>query len=120
MPQFKISPEISWGSIMSTVTILIGLSVGWTVMEERSKQTAAAVQEFKVQLTAMDARFRQVEANGPQAAQIERAVSTLDIRVRSIETTAARDDQRLIAILNAVTRLEARFDRLEGRNGDRL
>jgi hypothetical protein len=116
MPDFKISPEISWGSIMSTITILIGLAVGWTIMDERSKQTAASVKEFKDQLTAMDARFRQVEATTTQSAQIERAVSTLDTRVRSIETTAARDDQRLIAILNAVTRLEARFDRLEGRS----
>ena len=116
MPQFKIAPEIAWGSIMSTVTILIGLAVGWTVMDERSKQTAAAVNEFKTQLSVMDTRFRQVEAASPQAAAIERSVASLEGRIRSAEMSGARTEERLIAIQTDVRRL---VSLVEGRNGGR-
>lgn len=112
-----IKAEISWGSIMSTGTVLIGLAVGWTVMDQRSQQTAAAVAGLEVKLDEMDARFRSVEAGSPKAADLEREVIELEARMRSAETAWARTDEKTANILTLLARIDARLERIE-RNGN--
>jgi hypothetical protein len=116
MAGLPIKAEISWGSIMSTATVLVGLAFGWAVMDQRSQQTATAVAALQSKLEQMDLRFRQVEAASPRAAVLERELVELEARMRTAETAAARTEEKTANILTLLERIDARLERIE-RNG---
>ena len=108
-----INPEISWGSIMSTLTVVIGIGISWAVIDQRSQATAAAVAALEVKVDGLDARFRQVEAHSPRATALERELAELEARMRASETSAARLDEKSANILTLLERIDARLERIE-------
>lgn len=100
MPQ--IDPRVSLGNVLTVVAFLVSTGVLWgatqaeiKALHDRAEAQAKTLQEGRIERT--------------------QALAGHEGRIRALEAGAARDGARLDAILQALTRIEARLDRTEVR-----
>ena len=104
----SFDPKISVGNILVLLAMLVSTGVAWGA----ARMEISAIRD---QQAAQAARLADLYQRLEQSAR-DRAVSlgAHDARIRNLESTGARQDARLDAILQVVTRIEARIDRMEG------
>ncbi len=95
-------PKISYGSILNFVGLIFAVAVAWGIMSERGENT-------KDQLEALRATLQQ-EVTTRRDAQ-----GALEGRVRALESSQARADERFNSVLQVLGRIEARLERIENR-----
>lgn len=84
----SIDNRISLGNILVAAGMVVSISVGWGHLTSRQNSTTAEVAANKAAIAAHEAR------------------------IRAIENSSARHDERLLLILDSVRKIEAK---LEGR-----
>ena len=84
----SIDNRVSIGNIIVLATMLVSVAINWGHLTGRQNATAAEVAANKAALAAHEAR------------------------IRAIENSSARHDERLLLILDSVRKIEAK---LEGR-----
>ena len=93
MPEATGAPAfnntISWGNVLTLITIASSLAVGWGAISQQASATGAAVAEVKADLLA------------------------IEIRVRGLETADARAEERVNSFLNLLNRIDGRLARIE-------
>ena len=87
----QLTPNISLGSILQIGTMILSLGVAWGLMDSRT----AALRE--------------------QTATLDRQIVQMEMRLRLIENSTARNEarteQQIAAILAAVEEIKRRLDR---------
>ncbi|MBB4207293.1 hypothetical protein [Roseinatronobacter bogoriensis] len=97
-----IDNRISTGNLLTILAAFASAGIAW----------GAAQSEIK----ALNSRIGQIESQ-LETSRSERlsALASQESRLRSVETVAARDGARLDTIIQALSRIEARLERAEGR-----
>lgn len=88
-PRPQFTPQISFGNVIQIIVLVGGFLVGYVKVQEQAAQN--------------DEAWRQ--AQGDRAG--------LEIRIRSLETSQARADERYNAILEYLSRIDTRLERIE-------
>lgn len=83
--------KVSFGSLIQIVVLVAGLASGWALIDARSRTTEERV--------------------GEQSTTLARALE----RVRFLESSNARNDERLSNIVGLLTKIDARLARIEER-----
>jgi predicted trehalose synthase len=100
-PVFTTS--ISFGNVLSIVFMICGLAFGYGALNSQSDQSTQQIAEIRTQID------RALVGNAAQ-------VDALGVRVRALELSSARDDERFSNILQFMTRIDTRLERIEQRN----
>lgn len=90
----KFNGQISLGNVISIVMIAIAGVAGWIRIESAVGANAVEINRHAEELQTLEAGQSQSEA-----------------RIRALENTAARADERLSIILTTLARIEARIER---------
>lgn len=98
----KPDPKISYGSILNFLAIAVAVAVAWGVMSERGENT-------REQMTQISATLTQ------EVAARREGINALESRIRMLESSQARADERFNSVLQVLGRIEARLERIEGR-----
>ena len=98
----KIENRMSIGNLLNLAALIVAVAVGWGVMSERGEQTRENMNEVRETL-------RQ-EVTTRRDGQ-----SALEARIRALESSQARADERFNSVLQVLGRIEARLERIEGR-----
>jgi predicted nuclease with TOPRIM domain len=98
----KIDPKVSLGNILNFLALLVAVAVGWGMMSERGENTRQQLQELRETLTQ--------EITARRSGN-----SALEDRVRALENSQARADERFNSVLQVLGRIEARLERIEGK-----
>lgn len=85
----KVNWQISIGNIVQIAVFLVTLAVGWATLSAQVGNNTEAIREA----TAARAGF--------------------EVRVRTIETSYARADERMTSIFALLSRIDARLERIE-------
>ena len=85
----KVSWQISIGNIIQMAVFLVTLAVGWATLSAQVGANTDAIRES----VAVRAAF--------------------EVRVRTIETSYARADERMTSICALLSRIDARLERIE-------
>lgn len=96
----RIDQNISLGNILNLVALLAAVAVGWGVMSERGENTRKG-------LDSMDVSLREESENRRQQS------AALEARIRTLESSQARADERFNSVLQVLGRIEARLERIE-------
>ena len=102
MKGWQVDKRISLGSMMNLVGLAVAVAVGWGVMSERGEQTRAQTTELRESL--------QREADNRRTGQ-----SDLEARVRALEAGQARAGEQYRSLIDVMTRLDNRLERIEQR-----
>lgn len=86
-PQFSMT--VNLGHLLQIVSLVIAATVGWVTMDARTSQNREAI-------TKMAAEFADTR-----------------MRMRSVETSAVRADERMQSIFSLLARIDARLERIE-------
>lgn len=88
-----VAPKMQWqfsiGNITQIAVFLVTLAVGWTTMSAQIKTNTQAISEGKA------------------------ARSEMEMRLRAMENSNARADERLSNIFTLLSRIDARLERIE-------
>lgn len=98
----QIDRKISLGNVINLVALLAAVAVAWGVMSERGEQTRNQLQDVRDTLRAEVASRRDGQA-------------ALEARIRALESSQARADERFNSVLQVLGRIEARIERIDGR-----
>jgi hypothetical protein len=93
-------PKISVGNLLNLAALGVAVAVAWGIMSERGENT-------KDQLEALRMTLQQ-EVTTRRDAQ-----GALEGRVRALESSQARADERFNSVLQVLGRIEARLERIE-------
>ncbi|ARU02962.1 hypothetical protein [Yoonia vestfoldensis] len=96
------TPTMSFGNIVQTLVLVAGLTGGYTMLQARSEQNTDQILEIKTQID---------RALAGNAAQVD----ALTVRIRALELSSARDDERFTNILQFMSRIDTRLERIEQR-----
>lgn len=96
----RVDQSISLGSIINLAALLTTIAVAWGVMSERSTATSKDISALSESLD------QESENRRTQAAALEG-------RVRVVESSLARAEERNNAVLQVLGRIEARLERIE-------
>lgn len=91
----QLTPSVSFGNILQIIAMLLAVGVGWGVMDSRTSALTERNEQLRVAVSQMDERIRTLE--------------------RQQARTEASTEQKFVAILEAVRRIEGRLDRAEDR-----
>lgn len=89
MTKPQITSQISLGNIIQIALILAGLTGAWFTMGHRTEATAVS------------------------AAENAAAIVENERRIRTLETSQARSEERNNSVLQILGRIEARLERIE-------
>ena len=98
----KLENKMSIGNILNLLALVVAVAVGWGVMSERGESTRENMTELRDTL-------RQ-EVTSRREGQ-----GALEARIRALESSQARADERFNSVLQVLGRIEARLERIEGR-----
>ncbi|KPQ06211.1 MAG: Protein of unknown function DUF16 [Rhodobacteraceae bacterium HLUCCA12] len=102
MAESRIKREISAGSLINLGALAVAVAVAWGIMSERGDNTRDSMDSLSRNLASETANRRDQTA-------------ALDARIRSLESAQARADERFNSVLQVLGRIEARLERIEGR-----
>lgn len=97
----RLKWEITAGSLINLLAIVGGIAIGWGVLNERAQNTREGLDTLTATL-AQEANFRRESLNA------------LESRIRVLEAAQARADERYSSLLQILTRIEVRLERMEG------
>lgn len=98
----QIDRRVSFGSVLNLLGLAVAVAVGWGVMSERGEHTRAQTQKLRETL--------QREADNRRSGQVE-----LEARVRALEAGQARSSEQYRSLIDVMTRLDSRLERIEQR-----
>lgn len=98
----RIKREVSAGSLINLGALAVAVAVGWGVMSERGQHTRDGLEALAHTL-AQETANRRDQTSG------------LEARIRALEHSQARADERFNSVLQVLGRIEARLERLDGR-----
>lgn len=98
----KIENRLSVGNIINLVALVGAIAVGWGVMSERGEQTREQMADIRATLSQEVATRRDNQGS-------------LEARIRALESSQARADERFNSVLQVLGRIEARLERIEAR-----
>ena len=98
----QVDKRVSLGSLINLLGLVVAVAVGWGVMRERGESTRENMTELRDTL-----RQEVTTRRDGQAA--------LESRMRVVESNLARAEERNNAVLQVLGRIEARLERIEGR-----
>lgn len=98
----QMDRRVSLGSMLNLGGLAVAVAVGWGVMSERGEHTRAQTQELRESL--------QRETDNRRTGQVE-----LEARVRSLEAGQARAGEQYRSLIDVMTRLDSRLERIENR-----
>ena len=84
--------QISVGNLLQILVLLVGLTSAWFVMDTRSKINSGYISEIRTD------------------------VADLQTRMREVERSQARSDERFSNILTLLARIDKRLERIEQNN----
>jgi hypothetical protein len=93
-------PKISVGNLLNLAALVVAVAVGWGIMSERGDNT-------KDQLEALRTTLQQ------EVATRRDGQASIESRVRALESSQARADERFNSVLQVLGRIEARLERIE-------
>ena len=102
MTKPQIENKMSIGNILNLLALIVAVAVGWGVMRERGESTRENMTEIRETL-----RQEVITRREGQGA--------LEARIRALESSQARADERFNSVLQVLGRIEARLERIEGR-----
>lgn len=86
-PQY--SPTINLGHLLQIGSLIVAVTGGYFMMDART------------------------EANRMEITKLQASRQQDEVRIRTLETNAARSDERLQSILGLLNRIDARLERIE-------
>jgi len=98
----KPDPKISYGNILNFIGLIVAVAVAWGIMSERGENT-------RDQMDALRSTLQQ------EVATRRDGQTSIEARVRALESSQARADERFNSVLQVLGRIEARLERIEGR-----
>ena len=98
----KIENRMSLGNLLNLLALVVAVAVGWGVMRERGESTRESMTEIRETLRHEVSTRR--EGQG-----------ALEARIRALESSQARADERFNSVLEVLGRIEARLERIEAR-----
>jgi uncharacterized protein HemX len=105
----KWSTQISLGNVLTIVFAVLTAGAVWGAAQQD-------IISVRLQQDRVEARVEQLYQALQQASRDHAAaIAAQDARLRHTEATAARETARLDAILQGITRIEGRLDRMEER-----
>lgn len=102
MTKPQIENKMTIGNILNLLALVVAVAVGWGVMSERGESTRSELTDIKETLRQEVSTRR--EGQG-----------ALEARIRALESSQARADERFNSVLQVLGRIEARLERIEGR-----
>lgn len=99
----KIENRLSLGNIINLLALIAAIAVGWGVMSERGDQTREQMNSVREILSK--------EVNARRDSQ-----AALESRIRALESSQARADERFNSVLHVLGRIEARLERFENKD----
>lgn len=96
----RIDQNISLGNILNLAALVVAVAVAWGVMTERSKTTEAGMNTLSQALEKESENRRQQSG-------------ALESRLRTLESSQARAEERNNSVLQILGRIEARLERIE-------
>lgn len=98
----KPDPKISVGNLLNLAALTVAVAVGWGVMRERGENT-------RDQMSQISETLRE------EVTARRDGMGALESRIRVLESSQARADERFNSVLQVLGRIEARLERIEGR-----
>lgn len=92
--------KISLGNMLNMAGLIVAVAVAWGIMSERGETTRTQMQEVR------DTLKQEVDAR-------RESLSSIEARVRTLESSQARADERFNSVLQILGRIEARLERIE-------
>jgi hypothetical protein len=89
----RFDPKISVGNLIQIGVLLVALTFGWAEMESRSDQSEKEIARLQ--------------------ASIDQFAGTLELRVRTLESSAVRSDERVANMISLLSRIDSRLERIE-------
>lgn len=80
--------------------LVVAVAVAWGIMSERGETTRSQMQEVR------DTLKQEVDTR-------RESLSSIEARVRTLESSQARADERFNSVLQILGRIEARLERIE-------
>jgi predicted nuclease with TOPRIM domain len=100
----RFRPEISLGAIIQIVILIVGMAVSWAIMDARSQQNTEAIRDVKEQIERLPNDLK---------GEFDGKTVRIEERVRSLENTAARSDERFSNLIALLSKLDSRLERIE-------
>jgi uncharacterized protein HemX len=98
----SIENKITTGNILTIAALVVAMGVAWGTMQ--------------AQLVAMRDRVVTIEVQADRSrAERQAAMADQEIRLRAVEASQARSDERFNSVLQILGRIEARLERIESR-----
>jgi len=97
MTRPQIKQEISLGSIVSTAAMLVAIGVAFGALRAQNEQTMAEVERVDQTLQAEQDARRSIDAAHAS-------------RLRQVENSQARTDERFVQVLSALERIDRRLN----------
>jgi hypothetical protein len=94
--------SLSTGNVLQILVMVVAIAGSFYTVSNKADQNTRAIEELKSVRTA--------EAN-----EIRRDIGDLEVRTRTLETSNARSETQLSNILNIVSQIDARMERIEQR-----
>lgn len=98
----KPDPKVSVGNLLNLAALVVAVAVAWGIMSERSDNTKDQLENLRLTLSQEVATRRDAQ-------------TSIEARVRALESSQARADERFNSVLQVLGRIEARLERIEGR-----
>ena len=86
-PQFSMS--LNLGHLLQIGTLIIAATVGWVTMDARTSSNSDGIKSLRKDLIAAETR------------------------IRAVETSSVRADERMQGIFTLLSRIDARLERIE-------
>lgn len=97
----RIERTIQLGSVINIVSMLAVAGVAYGVLTTRVGNTEASLDKLSGAIAS-------------EAVTRADSAKSMDARVRALEMSAARSDERFNSVLQVLGRIEARLERMEG------
>ena len=102
MTKPQIENKMSIGNLLNLLALVVAVAVAWGVMSERGEHTRTEMNDIKETLRQEVSTRRDGQG-------------ALEARIRALESSQARADERFNSVLQVLGRIEARLERIEGR-----
>jgi FtsZ-binding cell division protein ZapB len=96
----QVDYTISLGNMLNMAGLAVAVAVAWGIMSERGETTRTQMQEVR------DTLKQEVDNR-------RESLSAIEARVRTLESSQARADERFNSVLQVLGRIEARLERIE-------
>ncbi len=109
----RFTGQISLGNLIQILILVVGIAAGWVTVTEKLKVQGAKIGAVEAAIMVLPDLKSDIELNQREITRVAGTVSEHSGRLRAVETNAARDNQRLDNILEALGRIETQITRMQ-------